>query len=386
MLTYAPLPSWSHIAKLFFASDCSDEELAKPWLHQGEKGFWFSRSAWSLYAIAKLRMKVESKNNIKVWFPGYFCNESIAPLRELGADISFYPLSKDGRPDITACEGMLAKGSPDLFVFVHYFGAKTPANGISDFVKKNDAWLIEDAAQVLRPEEGIGEVGDFVLYSPHKFLSIPDGALLVIRDSCSGILLNDFLGKFDFISIYDSMVNPSEKMQKSAYIWLLKRLLQKLGARSKHYSSASFEGNDAVMKADGVSHPKMSLLGRKLLFLLLDGLGAEASIRKENQKSWGEYLKNSKLIDEDIVPLPSGTAPYLAGFNFSKVSIAKRFFLNLKKAKVPATTWPDLPPEVLSDVKKYGTASLMRETRIFLPVHRSINATSINAVKCCGDS
>ena len=32
------------------------------------------------------------------------------------------------------------------------------------------------------PEGNIGKIGDLVLYSPHKHLPIPNGALLVIRD------------------------------------------------------------------------------------------------------------------------------------------------------------------------------------------------------------
>jgi hypothetical protein len=43
------------------------------------------------------------------------------------------------------------------------------------------AWLIEDAVHALRPVRGIGASGDFVLYSPHKHLPIPDGAVLVVR-------------------------------------------------------------------------------------------------------------------------------------------------------------------------------------------------------------
>ena len=76
-LTYAPLPSGRDIFKAIFSLGGVGKDLAKPWLRDGKELFWFSRSAWSLYFVAKLYMQVMDKIKPIVWFPDYFCNSSI---------------------------------------------------------------------------------------------------------------------------------------------------------------------------------------------------------------------------------------------------------------------------------------------------------------------
>ena len=62
-LTYAPLPTGKDIIKAIFSLGGVGKDLAKPWLRDGKELFWFSRSAWSLYFVAKLYMQVMDKKN-----------------------------------------------------------------------------------------------------------------------------------------------------------------------------------------------------------------------------------------------------------------------------------------------------------------------------------
>ena len=79
-ITYAPLPSWKYLVKMLL-SNPTNPKLSKPWQQDNEKCFWFSRSSWSLYAIALYRIQKSNKKNILIWLPGYFCNSTLAPLR-----------------------------------------------------------------------------------------------------------------------------------------------------------------------------------------------------------------------------------------------------------------------------------------------------------------
>ena len=69
--------------------------------------------------------------------------------------------------------------------------------------------------------------------------------------------------------------------------------------------------------------------------------------------------------------------PYLAVLNFNKSKDAEMAFTSLLNAKIPVSTWPDLPPEVLTDHKKQKVAILLRNCRVFFPVHKSISTKSI---------
>jgi dTDP-4-amino-4,6-dideoxygalactose transaminase len=64
----------------------------------------------------------------------------------------------------------------DLVVFIDYFGFPYDNTYAIDAQKKG-AWIIEDASQSLLSTH-IGHNSDFVLFSPRKFLGVPDGGIL----------------------------------------------------------------------------------------------------------------------------------------------------------------------------------------------------------------
>jgi len=60
-MSYGPLPKLGH---LFFKKDKpSDKNVLNLWVKNGERGYWLSRSAWSLYIITKYRMQLSKKKS-----------------------------------------------------------------------------------------------------------------------------------------------------------------------------------------------------------------------------------------------------------------------------------------------------------------------------------
>src|ERR1035441_5147111 len=157
MLTLAPLPTWSNLIHSLLRRPPSEFDLAAPWRRGGEAAGWLSRSAWSLALIALWRESCAPASPLTVWLPDFFCNASLAALRLTGAKLVFYPLTDDMAPDIDASRILEDVSPPDLFVMVHFFGRASGAAAARDFCARNGGWLIEDAARVLQPMEGIGE-------------------------------------------------------------------------------------------------------------------------------------------------------------------------------------------------------------------------------------
>jgi dTDP-4-amino-4,6-dideoxygalactose transaminase len=376
-LTYAPLLEWNHLFSILFSfNKISDNDLASPWLRDGEKGYWYSRSAWALLAIAKYRNIITGNDKVNVWLPGYFCNESTNPLRNYNAELSFYPILPNGSPDFAACNNMLNNSSPDLFVLVHYFGDLIDSRASFNFAKNNDAWLVEDAAHIALPYNGIGENGDFVFYSPHKLLPIPDGALLVVRPDGPGKIKKANFKNYGFQNLEKEFMLTS-KSSLTPYIWLIKRLLQKFGIRSKSYITTSFYENDRTNET--FIRPKMSLLAKKLLAIMINNLDEEIKKRRNILIGWIKYLSISGLIKDKMSQIIEMKTPYLAVMHFNKSKDANKAYASLLNAKIPVSTWPDLPPEVLIDDQKQKVAIRLRSCRIFLPVHRSITEKSIKS-------
>ncbi len=109
----------------------------------------------------------------RIWIPSHIC-ESVIQAIPQDSSISFYPVSNTLTIKDEDWLRKIQKG--DLAIFVDYFGFNLN-EAIMAKAKTKGAWILQDAAQALlssfkRP------FADFILYSPRKFLGIPDGGIL----------------------------------------------------------------------------------------------------------------------------------------------------------------------------------------------------------------
>ena len=374
-LTLAPLPEWNNLLKACFKPVLNDHQLAKPWCREDDIPFWFSRSAWSLDAIVRWRQKMFAKQEIRVWIPDYFCNASLEPLRKNGAYLVFYPVTLDFLPDIVSCESTAKDHSVDIFLHVHYFGQVKEIETSASFCKRHDAWLVEDAVHVLYSVPYVGEAGDFVLYSPHKTLPIPDGACLIVRSKgVSELKLDDaeIISLKEVIMLQQSILPPHSARQ--FLYWLLKRVAQKMWLQGK-MSQTKFD-DLAEPNSVHLNHSAMSTFSKRLLGGFHEQLENISQKRKENTFTWSIALDESHGLADDGFNVDEAT-PYLAPFRFVKGFDKRKVFDQLQLSGIPATTWPDLPPEVLANPNEHQNAIKLRLSHLFLPVHQSLLSGSI---------
>lgn len=377
-LTLAPIPKWTQIIKAIMNQPLSLDKLAGQWKEKNEKGYWLSRSTWSIYLIVNFRLITSKKTKINLWLPDYFCNEALAAIRSLDVNLSFYPVLSNGRPDLADCNKMLSDGLPDVILYVNYFGESLFSKGLSDLAKKNKAWLIEDSAHCLKPASGIGNHGDFVIYSPHKFLSIPDGALLVIRNTGPNKITNEFLENSDFDSHYYSVINNGTPSKIISFKWLFKRLIQKIGLQLFHNLQV-FNSDADISSIKQLPHPKMSKVAQSFLSNA-PNLELEAVHRKEIQMAWCKILDNDiSLKGLKINQSKITYTPYLAKIRTSGRASSEDIFNFFQNLKLPISTWPDLSPEVLQDSVRHKIAINLRLSCIFFPVHSSINLQKLRS-------
>jgi hypothetical protein len=390
MLTQAPLPSWSDLVLALVRRMPSGVDQTEMWHRNGESAGWLSRSAWSLALIALWRKNCAHGTVPTVWVPDFFCNSSLLALRCTGAKLVFYPVTPTLQPDMTQCRSLAASSKPDVFLLVHYFGEPAVAAPARDFCKLHGAWLIEDAAHVLRPVAGIGFCGDFVLYSPHKHLAVPDGAVLVVRPD--GPAQFDPMVRSSFGAPADwskqllglcaemgSLVNSS---QSHAVVWLVKRILQKLGLRSSlttnlPFAEPSFSSLESNISPSALIAPRRSFLGKRLLGCCACKLGEVASLRQRRLLLWDDRLLagaygQTQTITATARPIGRTWTPYLGAYQLT-ANAAPVTYESWRGRGLPATTWPDLPPEVVQNPNRHSNALHLRNTRLYLPVHQTLN-------------
>jgi hypothetical protein len=369
-MTYAPIPKWKNIINALIKPFSLEKKFNKNWVSKNERSFWFSRSSWSIYVIIKFRLTVNNNAQVNVWLPDYFCNEATAAIRSLNVKLSFYPILSDGRPNLKVCSQMLNDCVPDIILFVNYFGESIFSKQLSNIALKTNAWFVEDSAHCLFPENGIGKYGDFVIYSPHKFLAIPDGAVLVINTHGPSKLNDCLLDKFDFTALYNSIINSPKKSNFFSLKWLFKRVIQKSGFHL-FFKINNFETIGSLTNINNLPHPKMSWLAQKLLSNPLD-LKNESLYRKKIQKKWKDSIEKSKFFDGENINIDNiSHTPYMAKI-FTNLE-SKKIFDLLQKSKIPVSLWPDLPPEVINEPNVHKVAIEMSKSYIFLPVHSSIH-------------
>lgn len=367
-----PLPSWKSFLKVFVPGKLPDSSFSRQWQKESENSIWFSKSAWSLAGIAIWKKIISGKKQISFWFPGYFCNSSLFLLRSLGVKIVFYPIKEDREPDYSACKDLLQEHEIDFFVLVHYFGKPSNATRAYEFCVNKKAILVEDCAHVLTPSKGMGEKGDFILYSPHKHLPIPEGSALIIRNSGP----SKIIWKEDYTSLIIKAVKEHYVTFKNTkfylFKWYLKRLAQKAGFRTRKMVIPDFLEDESM---DSVIYPLMTNFSRKLLVSILSKLGEIARRKLRIQRVWdsvvSENITFQKKREEDWVP-------YLTEYSFSSSIEAKTHFEHLFSQGLPVSNWPDLPPEVRVHSDFFKTSIQLRENSIFLPTHPSLSEKEIS--------
>ena len=370
-LTFAPLPSFGDICFAVLHKEVSDAKLARCWCKNGDVGFWYSRSAWSLLALTDCYSHFNNGKKPVVWLPDYFCNSSLVPLRVAGVRLVFYPITAELAPDSDWCMKYLFSEKPDIFILVHYFGQPTSADSITELCKAYGTWLVEDATHVLQPIPGIGEYGDFVLYSPHKHLAIPDGALLVVRKDGPNRVGENQLLINSLRTIADELIVRSSISNRAMGRWLLKRILQLIGFRGRIRKRPFWPDSD--YSGQYFAYKKMSSLSKRLLLLACRNLDLFAQRRKKNLVIWQDFFYTIDKAHNSIKKVSVEETPYLAPFAVEDYKIIVTKYAKFIEEGFPIMTWPDLPPEVLDNHEEHRTAISLRKTRFYLAVHQTLS-------------
>jgi hypothetical protein len=363
MTTLTPLPSWTDLAAGLAGGTPGAADLATPWRGRGT-AFRFSRSAWALHALAVWWRRTHDGRLPTVWVPDYFCNQSTEPLRRAGAELRHYPIADDLEPDWLACRSLLAAGpAPDLFVQTHYFGHAADGVAAAAFCRDAGALLIEDAAHALLPVDGIGDAGDFVFYSPHKLLAVPEIGLLVARDADHAAALNQAIAAM-----------PPGRSATGAR-WLATRAVLKvlpgfaLAARYRAMPGFDFDPPYGELPTT----PFAGAIAERLLARQAAGLAQVAQVRKANAIRWRRYFEARDDAGAPLfAPEAEGAAPYRYVQCFADATEAEAWFRRFRARGIPVETWPDLAPEVVAEPARHRRALDLRRKLVLFPVHQTM--------------
>lgn len=353
-ITAVPLPTLFQLAFLGYLRQPGGNELAKPWLRDGDLGgLWTSGTAWSLAILAEAFRRQRGRAPI-VAVPEYICNQSLWPLRQSGANLVFLPVNGD-----TLRMELKPSLAFDLLMVVHYFGWPADLDEAAALAGRRGGWLIEDCAHVLTPIAGIGESGSAALYSPHKLLAAPDGAVLVARPPLR-------LAERHLVEA----AKAAGWAQPGTSLWRAKRLIQAgpLGRFLKIGGQPDFSSDPLTRP---MAHTPAPSPAAARLIARAD-LAEIARRRRANYAALHDAILNLAPW-QPLMPTSASVAPYRLAMRCPSFEVASALYARLRAANLPVESWPDLPPEVAKD----SGAGRLRASVLFLACHQGCDADEL---------
>lgn len=130
---------------------------------------WLANSRCALWRI------LDARRPRRLWLPSYLCDTLLESARMSGTEVRFFPMTGSLLPD---GKRWLSEVEPsDAVLMIDYFGFLAPEVWWQ-VIRSTGCLSIEDASQALLTD-GVGRFSDYVLYSPRKFIGVPDGGMLV---------------------------------------------------------------------------------------------------------------------------------------------------------------------------------------------------------------
>src|ERR1051326_6303884 len=113
----------------------------------------------------------------RVWLPSYLCGSIVDALHGSVLDLDSYEVNYDLK--VGSAEWVESVRPGVLVVLIDYFGFRCFDDVLASRIKAQRAWILEDACQSLLSD--VGPYSDFVVYSPRKFVGVPDGGILAVN-------------------------------------------------------------------------------------------------------------------------------------------------------------------------------------------------------------
>lgn len=323
-----------------------------------------SKTAATIRLIAEAVIKHKEKKICNIWLPDYYCVETESAFITEGIVLNYYPINNRFEPNWNWIKEEL-KSDIDIFVFVHYFGECLDASKARVFCNNKKALLIEDCAHILFEYGKIGKNGDFVLYSPYKFLGLLDGAL--VKCACKD--------DYKFIEEYlTEKLSCTNSNKKDIVLWCLKKTIQKFLKVNKK-TTYTCEEHYAEATSLCVNHVISDKSFNILKSYTAEELREIAFLRRENLKMV-DFIVTNICCDIEKRISSNNECPLFAVYSLENVTDKESIVKAITNAGLTVYYWPTLN-SAIKGVTQSNTARLLSQNLIFISISQNIGLQEI---------
>ena len=268
---------------------------------------------------------------------------------------------------------------------VHYFGFPSDIRRFRTLCDRYNLLLIEDCAHVLEgvvSQHRFGEIGDFSVFSPRKFLPIFDGGRLRLNRNA-----RDFYPRLAFEgplftlrvakNLIDDWRRPVPPL--SAQLNHLSHAEESEGAQRAEKGRPSRQGPLHVQPKDVSFLPWMAdfPMSRLSKHLLCHFPISDIASRRRNNYSY--LVEKVSLVEgaEPMFPdLPDGVVPWVLPLALGQ---RPNLHKSMRSLGIPAVTWGAVRhPQISAD--EFPEADFLYEHLAFLPIHQDLQRPHLDLI------
>jgi dTDP-4-amino-4,6-dideoxygalactose transaminase len=240
---------------------------------------------------------------------------------------------------------------------IDYFGREWGKN-IKHASQQQEAWVLEDASQALLTD-GLGQNADFVLYSPRKFIGVPDGGILIDRRSVFG-------------TSPELERPPADWWIPQLNAWVRRGQFDREGANSE---DRSWYRLYREAKKNAPSKPcSMSKLSRRLI----DGAFEYPTISEKRRQNY-KFLADNTEYSSILGALEKKEVP--VGFVVRSESEEERS--EVKEMLIDEHIYPPIHWNLENHVpKKYKKSHVLSEEILTIPCDQRYSIEDMNRILC----
>ncbi len=171
------LPAWPGLGAEELWSASPGRTLPFP-LHEPDTTYFHTARS----AIYYLFRQLVATGRCIALVPDYHMGNEVRAIRNAGAQIVWYPVTRDFRIDMQTLRRLCREHEAHVLFVIHYAGWPQPVEALRELCQEHDLLLVEDCALAFLTEingRPAGSVGDYGIFCLYKTLPLPDGGVLV---------------------------------------------------------------------------------------------------------------------------------------------------------------------------------------------------------------
>lgn len=364
-----PFPSWHFID--------FDHSLDPPFQPESHLFFWARNALY--YGLQGLGFH----QGVHVLLPSFLCTAAVEPFVEFGADVEFYEVGRDCRPNFSDLE-LKINSRTEAILAVHYFGFPQDMARFREFCDAHDIALIEDCAHVLNGRSNaspLGSFGDISVFSWRKVLPLYDGAELRWNRNCRSADVAWRRERLLFtLKVAKSLADRTLEYSSSVFgkgisatIETIKTIWKTARRGDSHSPVLALDSNAVAFDSSLLNQP-ISRVSRWLL--LHSDVESIIKKRRSNYLFLQGELRGMEGVRLLYAELPFSVCPWIFPVTFEGKPNAH---LALRKKGIPAVTWGGVRPRALA-MGQFAESEFLYENLVFLPVHQNLTRGSLERI------